>query len=110
MTRRSDKNQQQIEWRQSQVLQYAAYGYSEREIATKLQISQPTIHRDLVILKRRAKEDIRKYIDEQVPFEYKKTLAGLEDIIKYTSNIMNDESRRTPRKRCKQHQHKDAGI
>ena len=92
MTRRSDKNQQQIEWRQSQVLQYAAYGYSEREIATKLQISQPTIHRDLVILKRRAKEDIRKYIDEQVPFEYKKTLAGLEDIIKYASNIMSDES------------------
>ena len=92
MTRRSDKNQQQIEWRQSQVLQYAAFGYSEREIATKLQISQPTIHRDLVILKRRAKEDIRKYIDEQVPFEYKKTLAGLEDIIKYASNIMSDES------------------
>ena len=92
MTRRSDKNQQQIEWRQSQVLQYAAFGYSEREIATKLQISQPTIHRDLVILKRRAKEDIRKYIDEQVPFEYKKTLAGLDDIIKYASNIMSDES------------------
>ena len=92
MTRRSDKNQQQIEWRRSQVLQYAAFGYSEREIATKLQISQPTIHRDLVILKRRAKEDIRKYIDEQVPFEYKKTLAGLEDIIKYASNIMSDES------------------
>ena len=46
----------------------------------------------MVILKRRAKEDIRKYIDEQVPFEYKKTLAGLEDIIKYASNIMSDES------------------
>lgn len=32
----SEFNQQQIEWRQSQVLQYAADGYKEREIAAQL--------------------------------------------------------------------------
>lgn len=85
---RSEINQQQIVWRQSQVLQFAADGCTERDIATKLQMSQPTIHRDLVLLKQRAKRDIHKYITDQVPFEYKKTLAGLEGIIKHMSEII----------------------
>jgi hypothetical protein len=34
------------------------------------------------LLKAQAKEQIRQYIDEKVPFEYKKTLANLEGIIK----------------------------
>jgi IS30 family transposase len=86
---RSEVNRQQIEWRHSQVLQLAADGYSEREIAAQLHISQPTIHRDLVLLKRQAREQINEYITHQVPFEYKKTLAGLEGIIKNMSNIIS---------------------
>jgi hypothetical protein len=70
------------------VLQFAADGYSEREIAGRLQLSQPTVHRDLTVLKQQAKEQIHRYIDEQVPFEYKKTLAGLQGIIKSMSNII----------------------
>ena len=31
---------------------------------------------DIVYLRAQAKEDVRKYIDEQVPFELQKTLAG----------------------------------
>ena len=85
---RSEINRQQIEWRHSQVLQLAADGYSEREIAAQLKISQPTIHRDITLLKRQAKEQISEYIIHQVPFEYKKTLAGLEGIIKHMSNII----------------------
>jgi hypothetical protein len=85
---RSEVNRQQIEWRQSQVLQFAADGYSEREIAARLQLSQPTVHRDLTVLKQQAKELIHHYIDEQVPLEYQKTLAGLQGIIKSMSNII----------------------
>ena len=87
---RSEINRQQIEWRRSQVLTLVADGHTEREIASHLQISQPTIHRDLVILKQQAKKDIHKYITEQVPFEYKKTLASLEGIIKHMSNIITE--------------------
>ena len=85
---RATKKQNQIAWRQEKVLELAGNGYSEREIAKQLQISYTTIHRDLTVLKQQAKEQIRKYIDEQVPLEYHKTLVGLQNIIKSMSNII----------------------
>jgi IS30 family transposase len=91
---RSEMNRLQIEWRHSQVIQLAADGYSEREIAAQLHLSQPTIHRDIATLRQQAKNDIHKYITDQVPFEYKKTLAGLEGIIKYMSCIIADDARK----------------
>lgn len=92
---RSEINRKQVEWRQSQVLTLVADGYTEREIAAKLQISQPTISRDVTILKKQSRKQIQEYITHQVPFEYKKTLAGLEGIIKYMSSIMADDTRET---------------
>ena len=89
---RATKKQNQIVWRQEKVLELAGNGYSEREIANQLQISDTTIHRDLAVLKQQAKEHIRKYIDERVPFEYQKTLAGLEGIIKNMSNIISQST------------------
>ncbi|MGI0043495.1 MAG: ECF-type sigma factor, partial [Nitrososphaeraceae archaeon] len=85
---RATKKQNQIAWRQEKVLELAGNGYSEREIANQMQISDTTIHRDLILLREQAKEHIHKYIDERVPFEYQKTLAGLEGIIKNMSNII----------------------
>lgn len=87
---RSDVKQEQLQWRRDKVLELAADGYSEREIATQLKLtSDTTVHRDLVFLKQQAKEHIRKYIDERVPFEYQKTLAGLEGIIRSMSKIIS---------------------
>lgn len=86
---RTTIKQNQIAWRQEKVLELAGNGYSEREIASHLQLSDTTIHRDLVLLREQAKGHIRKYIDERVPFEYQKTLAGLEGIIKNMSNIIS---------------------
>jgi hypothetical protein len=85
--------QEQIEWRRSKILDLAADGYSIREMESTLKIPRATIGRDIILLRQQAKNDIHKYIQEQVPFEYKKTLAGLEGIIKYTSSVMNDESK-----------------
>lgn len=94
----SKKNRQQLEWRYDQVLQLAADGFSEREIAVKLHLAKTTVHRDLTTLKQQSKEHIHKYITDQVPFEYKKTLAGLEGIIKYMSSIMADDTKETKEK------------
>ena len=85
---KSAKYQQQIDWRREKVLDLAADGYGVREIAGILQVSHPTISRDFTYLRQQSKEQIRKYIDEQVPFEYKKTLAGLQGIIKSITNII----------------------
>jgi orotate phosphoribosyltransferase-like protein len=84
--------QRQILWRRDKVLELASNGYSEREIADQLKISDTTIHRDLTLLKAQAKEQIRQYIDEKVPFEYKKTLANLEGIIKGMTKIIEDSN------------------
>lgn len=96
--RSSEIRQEQIEWRQQKVLELAADGHTVREIESILKIPRATVGRDIVTLRQQAKDDIRKYITEQVPFEYKKTLAGLEGIIKYMSSIMSDDTKETKEK------------
>ena len=88
----SEIRQQQIEWRQKKVLDLAADGHSAREIADILKMPHATISRDILVLRAESKHDISKYITEQVPFEYKKTLAGLEGIIKQMSKIIADST------------------
>ena len=86
---RETKYQRQIEWRREKVLELASDGYGVREIAKLLKISHPTVSRDMQWLRYKAKEQIRKYIDEQVPLEYHKTLTGLQNIIKNMSDIIS---------------------
>ena len=96
--RRADIRQEQIDWRRQKVLELASDGYTIREIGAALQIPYPTIGRDMLLLRKQAKEQIHKYITEQVPFEYKKTLAGLEGIVKYMSSIISDDDNDTKEK------------
>jgi hypothetical protein len=73
-----------IELRRLQVYELHAKGYSNTEISKMLSehVSEPTVSRDLAILRRQAKEKIRHYIDEELPNEYSKTLVGLNAILK----------------------------
>jgi hypothetical protein len=71
-----------LEWRRSKVLELASQGYSQTEISRILNISQPTINRDLAYLRQRAKSNIKRYIDERLPEEYEKSLAGLTAILR----------------------------
>ena len=77
------------EWRRSKVLELSSQGRSQPEIARILQVSQPTVNRDLQYLRREAKENIRRYIDEKLPFEYQKCLVGLDAILRKTWDIAN---------------------
>lgn len=65
-----------IEWRRNKVLELASKGHNQSEISRILQISQPTINRDLSYLRKQAKNNIKKYIDERLPEEYEKCLVG----------------------------------
>jgi DeoR/GlpR family transcriptional regulator of sugar metabolism len=75
-----------LEWRRSKVLELASQGYNQSEISRILQISQPTINRDLSYLRQQAKTNIRKYIDERLPEEYEKCLIGLNAITREAWN------------------------
>src|SRR5436190_12383177 len=71
-----------LEWRRSKVQELSSQGYNQSEISKILQISQPTINRDLSYLRQQAKENIKRYIDERLPEEYEKCLIGLTAILR----------------------------
>ncbi len=84
-----------LEWRRSKVQELASQGHNQSEISRILQISQPTINRDLSYLKQQAKDNIKRYIDERLPEEYEKCLVGLNAITREAWNTAhNTEDRR----------------
>jgi predicted transcriptional regulator len=90
-----EKERDRIEWRRSKVQELNSQGYSQREIAQMLQVSNGTVNRDLSILREQAKDNIKKYIDERLPEEYEKCLVGLTAITKEAWNTaQNTEDRR----------------
>jgi predicted transcriptional regulator len=79
-----------LEWRRNTVQELASQGYNQSEISRILQISQPTINRDITYLRQQAKTNIKKYIDERLPEEYEKCLVGLTAITKEAWNTAHD--------------------
>src|SRR6266487_5015118 len=71
-----------VEWRRNKVQELLVKGYNHYEIASALQISRPTITRDIQYLSQQAKHSIKKYIDERLPEEYEKCLVGLTAILR----------------------------
>jgi hypothetical protein len=84
-----------LEWRRSKVLELSSQGYNQSEISRILQISQPTINRDITYLRQQAKENIKKYINERLPEEYEKCLVGLNAITKeaWTTSKQTEDKR-----------------
>jgi DNA-binding transcriptional regulator LsrR (DeoR family) len=63
-------------------LELSSQGYNQSEISNILQISQPTINRDISYIRKQSKQNIKKYIEERLPEEYEKCLVGLNAILK----------------------------
>jgi len=47
----ANKYKKQVQWRQDKVRELLAKGYSQKEISSTLQISQPTVSRDISLIK-----------------------------------------------------------
>jgi predicted transcriptional regulator len=98
----NDNNNSSLEWHRNKVQELASQGYNQSEISRILQISQPTINRDLSYLRQQAKANIKKYIDERLPEEYEKCLVGLTAITKEAwTTAANTEAANTEDKREK---------
>jgi DNA-binding MarR family transcriptional regulator len=94
----STKMQQQIiEWRRAKVMELLSKGESNQsEIARMLQIDKSIISRDIAYLRQQARQNIKRYIDEQLPEEYEKCLVGLTAILREawdTAQSTEDEKR-----------------
>jgi transcriptional regulator len=82
MKESNTKTKDKITWRRNKVLELSVKGFQQAEIARMLQISEPTISRDIEYLRERANETIRNHIQKKLPYEYTKCISGLEEIIK----------------------------
>src|ERR671931_594886 len=84
-----------VEWRRNKVQELASQGYNQSEISRMLQISQPTINRDITYLRQQAKSNIKKYIDERLPEEYEKCMVGITAILReaWTTSYRTQDKR-----------------
>jgi hypothetical protein len=87
--------ERQIDWRRSKVAELDSQSRSQTEIANILHVSVGTINNDISYLKEQAKYNIRRYIDEKLPYEYERCVIGLNEIIKEAWDTANTEDRKT---------------
>jgi hypothetical protein len=81
--------QQQIEWRKSQVLELSSQGYTEREIASRLEVHCTTVHRDIAFLNKQARENLQHHIHETIPAEYQKAMNSLNQVLRMSWSIVS---------------------
>lgn len=74
----SEAKQQQLDWRRSRVLELSSQGYSQREIAQKLQVDPAAVNRDIQFLRQQAQDNLERHIHEVVPEEYQKCMIGMK--------------------------------
>jgi hypothetical protein len=87
--------ERQIEWRSCKVAELDSQSRSQTEIANILHVSVGTINNDISFLREQAKYNIRKYIDEKLPYEYERCVIGFNEIIKQAWDTANTEDRKT---------------
>jgi len=75
-----------------QVLKYASLGYNQAEIAEVLHISQPWVSRTITAITKAAQEDVKRHIEETLPYERKKALTLFENVKKQALDIANGSS------------------
>ena len=82
MEESNTKIEDKIIWRRNKVQVLSLKGFSQAEIARMLQLREPTISRDIEYVRQRVNETIKNHIQKKLPYEYPKTLQGIEEIIK----------------------------
>jgi len=83
----SEVKQQQLHWRRSRILELASEGYSQREIAYKLQVDPAAVNKDIQFLRQQAQENLQHHIHEVVPEEYQKCMVGMKQNLKHVLEI-----------------------
>jgi predicted transcriptional regulator len=78
-----------LEWRRSKVLELSSQGNSQLEIARVLQISQPTVNRDIGHLRVQARQKLQKHIQDKLPEEYQNCMVGINQVLKICWEIVN---------------------
>ena len=82
-----------ISLRQSKIAELLAQGYTNQsDIARKLNVSEPTVSRDVQFLDRQAKENLRIHVERRIPFEIEKCYTGLNLVLRKAFDITDQEN------------------
>ena len=76
-----------LEWRRSKVLELSSQGYTQSEIAKTLQISQPSVNRDIAYITKQAQENLKTHIQHTLPLEYNRCINGINQVLKQAWQI-----------------------
>jgi transcriptional regulator len=85
------KEDLQLQERLAKVLMFHSKGYSQTEIARKLNLNQSTISRDLAEIKKKARSSLDMYVKDEIPNEFQIYISGLNQIMKNLWEIVEDK-------------------
>lgn len=85
--RRKKKYKDNVELRRNLVQILLVKGNTQWEIAESLDISQPTVSRDIQWLRSVAKKELKDKLEKKFPEEYHKYLVSIDEVLKHTWNI-----------------------
>jgi transcriptional regulator len=77
--------------RLAKVLMFQSKGFSQSEIARKLNVNQSTVSRDPAEIRKKARSSIDLYVKEEIPNEFQIYISGLNEITKNLWEIVEDK-------------------
>jgi IS30 family transposase len=80
-------DKENIELRRGRVLELAARGKSQIQIAKELNVSNSTISLDLQYTKCKAQEHLQTHIQDTVVLQWEKTMSGLQQVLQKVWDI-----------------------
>ena len=86
-TRRKNKYKENAELRRNMVQTLLVRGKTQWEIAESLEVSQPTISRDIKWIKSVAKKELKETLEKKLPEEYHKYLVGIDEVLRHAWHI-----------------------
>lgn len=85
--RRKKKFKENAELRRDWVQTLLVSGNTQWEIAESLEVSQPTISRDIQWIRSVAKKELKDTLEKKLPEEYHKYLVGIDEVLRHAWDI-----------------------
>ena len=78
-----------MDLRRAKIMELLSNGHtSQVSIAEILNVSEPTVSRDIRFLKDRAKKELESHFQERLPFEYARAMAGINSTLAQVSELL----------------------
>ena len=81
-----------VDWRRNKVLELSSQGYSQRDIASTLQVGLGTVNKDILFLRQMSRQNLQHHIHERVPEEYQNCMTGMKINLRQTLAIAETTS------------------